>query len=506
MKRVLRDGGTPVTVTNSGLEVWLYDEANLDSIRATNTPNHGFGGMPGGFDALTRDGVVVGYSLWQDDEINLAVHVGAPFTDKELAVSRWLSPQRAFLRLPSGRLCIESNDASRLGPENPTEKGAVVDVPAGDYGFTLYRVDDEALDRERLTWKGPQEVVVLTPGGNPRDAATDLLSFEHRRDNDWVGNYTVGGTSAEALAWFGDYWDTCIVNLDSAAIAKLGIEPGTYLRTTVPAAGIALVSVFAESWEDGRRLPAPDGIALDEYGYAALSPMAEWDGAEALFCRRDTTKTRIEDEQHNVWLPAVVEVLDAKPQAAPAAGESCVRTDLRTKGYFDASFLCFVLSDVLPGVDDLDELEIGDAIDRFDKKFAKMGLEPQGDVEWRYVAGAQQVEIGCRFYTGLPNAFVTILAREGSFEVFFLTELEDGTWVVTGLADEIARRIMTKGPDGLPRQNPRVRLENMDESLATIFKKHKTSLKKAKTASAPASLDEAVASWERFVGVAFGPL
>jgi hypothetical protein len=85
--------------------------------------------MPYGFNELTRQGLVVGNSLQQDDDFEIAIHVGEPLTEDELAVARWLEPQTAFLRLPSGRLCVESNDASRIGPEQPTEQGARLDVP-----------------------------------------------------------------------------------------------------------------------------------------------------------------------------------------------------------------------------------------------------------------------------------------------------------------------------------------------------------------------------------------
>ena len=502
----VRDGGTRVTVQNSGLEVWLYDDANLGTIQATNTPDLYLGGMPAGFEGLTQDGLVVGYSLCQDDEINLAVYVGEPFTDEELSVARWLEPQFAFLRLPSGRLCVESNDASRIGSDEPGETGAVVEVPAGEYALTLYRVDHEALDRERIEWSGPQEIVVLTAGGHPEQAAGDLLPFEPRRDTTWVGRYSIHGRSAEALAWFGDSWDTCVVNIDSEAAGPLGLAPGAYIRTTVPAAGISLVSVFGNSWDEAKRLPPPAGLELDEYGYAAFCTFSDWDGAEALFLRRDSTKARVEDEHQTIWLAASVVVLDVEPKAQIPAGASGTQTDLRTKTWFDSGFLCMVLSEVLPGVDDLEELELGDALDRFDKRFAKIGLEPQGDVAWTLRVGANEIEAVCRFYTGLPNAFAAILAREGSFEVFFVSELENGTWIVTGLVDEIETRIRSKGPDGLFRPNPRVRLESMDESLSKIHKAHASSLKKAKPVAAPVHLDEAVAAWERFVAVAFGPL
>jgi hypothetical protein len=274
------------TVSNSGLEVWLYDDANRAAIR--KYANEGHGGAPGRYDELAQQGLVVGYSLQQDDELNVSVYVGAPFTEEELSAGRWLEPQTAFLRLPSGKLCIESNDASRIGPESPGEKGALTSVPPGNYKLTLYRVDHEALFREEREWSGPQEIIVLSPGGSEADAVDDLIPFESRRDTNWVGKYTITGKHAEVLVWFSDYWDTFTVNLDAAAIAQMGLASGMFIRTHVPAAGLTLVSAFAESWEAAQRVGLPDGLAVDEFGYAALLQMAEWDGAQAMFCRRET--------------------------------------------------------------------------------------------------------------------------------------------------------------------------------------------------------------------------
>jgi hypothetical protein len=143
-------------IPNSGREVWLYDEGNRDRIQMPDGADEGLGGIPPRFEAQTSRGLVVGYSLLHDDELR---------SDTELAVARWLEPQHALLHLPSGKLCVESNDASRIGPEEPTETGATVDVPSGSYRLTLYRIDHAALDREWLEWQGAQEIIVLTPGG-----------------------------------------------------------------------------------------------------------------------------------------------------------------------------------------------------------------------------------------------------------------------------------------------------------------------------------------------------
>lgn len=514
----LRSGGTRLAVRNSGLEVWLYDDANHGTIRAaagaaepgqvggaagTVSIDAGFGGMPAKFQDLTLQGMVVGYSLSQDDDLDIEVHVGPPLTEDEMSVPRFLEPQTAFLRLPSGRLCVESNDASRIGPEQPTETGSPISVPPGDYRVTLYRIDHEALDREGLTWRGPEEVIVLSPGGTTADAADFLLPFQERRDTDWVGRYKIDGNRAEGLVWFGDQWDTFVLNLDSAAATKLSLVPGSYLRTQVPAVGITLISGFAKSWDDAMRLPRPAGIELPEYGYAALQEMGDWNGAEALFCRREKTTTRVKDKHHCVWTPAVIEVLDVKPEEE--GGRVFGATELGARTWFDSDFLAMVLSEVIPEAAKLDELPLPKALDILNRRLAKMGLAPEGDVTWQERIKLQRVETSARLYAGLPDTFAAILAGDGSFELIFLSELDDGTWVLTGLADEMERRIMRKGPTGLPVPHPRVRFETMDESLAKILAAHKKAVRASKRnpVAAPKTLDQCLAAFGRFLTVAF---
>lgn len=503
----VREGGAQLSLYNSGNEVWLYDDANADAIRASGSLNFLDGSASEPFESLTKRGLIVGYSLEQDDELEIAVYVGDPLTDAELSASRWLEPQTAFLRLPSGRLCIEPNDSLRVGAETPTETGGLVEVAPGDYRMTLHRVDREALFRERRDWKGPQEVIVLTPGGTPADAVEDLLPFESRRDTTWQGKYEITGNRATALAWFNDYWDTCVLNLDSAAAAKLSLGPGSYIRTHVPAAGVTLISAFGTSWKDAARSRPPTGVPLDEYGYAAFSPMAEWDGAEALFCRREKAATRVEDEHHAVWIPATVEVLDPAeyPPAAPQPKVGAfTSTDLAAKGYFEHGFLPLILSDVLPGAEDLDDLMLPDALVMFDTTLAKSGLIPQGDLEWEEQRLDGPSERAGRVYTGMPDAFVAIMASDASIDVLVISELEDGRWIVTGLADDFESRVLSARNRGV--SNEGVEVESIDEALKTIFSAHKKSLRgaKAKPVAAPTNIGDAAAILQRFLEASFG--
>jgi hypothetical protein len=501
---LLRRAGRRLHLRNSGLEVWLYDDASREHICAGNAATELPTGMPARFDELTREGLIVGYSLEQDDDLDVEVHIGEPLTERELAKGRWLAPQTAFLRLPSGRLCVESNDASRVGSGQPTEQGGAVEVPPGDYRLALYRADHEALSREHLTWHGPQEVIVLTPGGNRGDAAVDLLPFEHKRDMSWVGKYQVRGKRAEALAWFPDYWDTFVLNLDAAAAQQLSLAPGMYLRTEVRALAITLISVYAASWADARRLPPPAGVPLHEYGLAALSPMGEWNGAQALYCRRERTKTRIEDEHHNIWVPAVVEVLDARPLPR-AAGRSLAPSDLAEKEYFDPGFLALIWSDLLPEAGDADEFPLAKALKALGRHLKKLGLAPLGDWEWSELINGQPVESCGRLYAGPGHTVALVFAQNGICELLFINGFGDGRWTITGLADDfehLVAQARTRGAD-----NAGLAIQSMDEAVGTIAAAHRKAVAqvKAQPVAAPASAEEGAVFLERFLTGAFGP-
>jgi hypothetical protein len=501
-KKPVRDGGNYVTVQNSGLEVWIYDDANRAEIAKARSGDEGAGGMPPDFEAKTREGLIVGYSLMQDDDVGVEVHVGKPFTEKELSVARWLEPQVAFLRVPSGKLCVESNDASRVGPEEPGQTGATVTVPKGDYRLTLYRVDYEALSREELEWKGAQEIILLTPGGSASEAPPYLLPYEERRDLTWVGKYTINGKKADAMIWFPDRWDTFVVNLDSAAIARLGLKPGAYLRTTVPATGLTLVTTFAANWEDARRLPPPDGVDVTEFGYASLSPLQEWNGAEALFCRRDDGKTIVEDKNITVWLPGTVEVLDAKPRQTKETTRRFVDAKLKDKAYFDPGFLGLILSDVLPGVGDLDELLLPDAVARLDKAFDDFILIPLVDVSWEEEApDDQRVELTARLYTGRDDCFAMVMAQEANIHIAFMTERADGQWILTGLLDDLERAI--RNAESRRPAGAKTTVTCVDADMRETFEAHREAIKGVEIKNAPTTRAGVEGALQRFLATAF---
>jgi hypothetical protein len=482
----LRPGATRVEVFNSGLEAWIYDEANAKAIVSN-------GLWRTLVDGGSTDGKLVGYGLRQDDSLCIDVIVGPALTAKELSAACWLEPQHALLRAPSGKLAVESNDSCRVAEEaeDRTDKGGRVDVPAGNYRLTLYRLDYEALAREEKTWNGAQQVIVLTPGGKAKDDARGLLPFKQAADPSWVGKVTISGSTARGLVWFEDYWDTYFANLDSASVQKLGLAPGLYLQTTVPATGHVLVTAFAKDWKEGAKLKPPPGSKLPEFGYGSLTTPQRWGNYEALFCRRAKAAKVVEDKHQTVWHEAIFEVLDAKP-AAPAkknaekglfAGVAGVyeRAVMIDKDYFqdDELALCMKLDGRVAGVVFDESLPLDQAVSKLDAAMSALGLNLVGDFSFELPANDEPREFSVRAWGGPSDLFAAAWASLDSFEVFFYSRLASGQWLLTGTIDE-------DDAERISAARPRIRMQGKDEvSLKELLALHRTRLKASKETAEP---------------------
>lgn len=502
--RLRRGRAFRVEVHNSGLEVWLYDDENAPAIRTRGLWNKLIAGEP-------TDGFIVGYGLRQDDGLHIEVLVGEPLNSQELSVSRWLEPQTALLRLPSGRLAVESNDSCRVGEEEVDEPGALIEVPRGDYRLTLYRTDHEALDREAISWTGPHEVVVLTPGGTTADDIAGLLPFQAQRDTSWVGQVVVDGATARGLVWFDDYWDTCFANLNAETAARMGLVTGKYLRTTVPAANISLVTVLTPSWAEGPKFPPPEGGPWPEFGFGSFTNPVAWHGAEALFCRRVNTVTAIGEKQKKLWLDAIFEVLDLEPAAPPsrirgpllldAGARAYWRANLAERGYYadDPLTLSMKLDGRVTGISFDEPVGLAEAVLHIDGDLAALGLDPIGDFSFDLPRGQERVEFTVRAYGGLEILFAAVWASSESFEIFFFSRAEE-RWIMTGTIDEDDAARITAA-------RPRISMAGLDDApLADLLKAHHdhVALNGAEASGAPGSLEELILSYDDYLGAALG--
>lgn len=501
---LVRAGEHRVKVFNSGLEVWLYDEDHLATLRQAQPLSDDTSQTS--LETLIGSGLLLGYGLRQDDALDILVIAGGGLTEQELAAAEWLEPRTAFLSLPSGRLCIESNDAARFRSDAPTDPGARVEIPAGDYRVTLHRVDHEALSRRGREWVGPAEVVVLTAGGTAADAAPGVLPYEPRRSLDWVGRYGVDGATASCLVWFDNYWDTFKINLDSAGAAALGLTPGGYVRLDVDTPALSFVVAFGATWTDGANIPPPVGADLPEFGYGAMARLGEWGGADALVCRRVQTTTVVDDEHQKQWLPARLTRMEvqARGLSRSARDDALFSSEVRSYApanagefsFFPPGMLGFVLSDLLPGADDEEEFSFEDALAGFDVALAAHGFRPLGDFTYDEVGHFGNTPYACRAYGGHSLCSAVIRACEGSFEVFFLSSSRDGRWVVTGLIDQI---------EPLLRARPDVfDAEAQDDEVGAVLEGHLDRLSDLErdVESPPADLGALLETYEHFLAAA----
>jgi hypothetical protein len=316
MARALRADARYAEVFNSGMEVWLYDAAHREKLKASGAFETELetAELEKRMREFAKEGLIMAYQLMQDDSLSVAVAVGEPLSDRELGAARWLAPQKAFVRLPSGRLVIESNDALTLRSEEPADKGAELAVPPGDYLATLYRIDHDALEADELEWHGPNEFIVLTPGAaaKPVDGQPAFLPWEPRGPGEATWKVEPGSYEGQALVHDAD--TTISVALDVAGGERFGLVDGALAKLTVPGLGIECVLVHLvgdpkkyEFFARQEELKPPPAHAGGDWAHCWFQP-----GMARLFCMRRAAKKRVPKKQHETWHPATMRLLEAR--------------------------------------------------------------------------------------------------------------------------------------------------------------------------------------------------
>jgi hypothetical protein len=331
--RGIRPGAKLLDVYNEGLLVYVFDQANLLALTASGADfQDGFSEEESEVDPklreLARDGLFLAYELDQDDGVAVEVVVGPPLTKKELAVGRWHKPQRAFLRLPSGKLRVHTPNTLPIH-EDPTDKPGRAAVPPGEYVVTLYRIDwdelrndgivtDDEDEEEERCWEGPQEVIVLTPAANakPIRGAKSYLRFPQKSTAVWKGKYEIGGKTFRGKAMFPFWWENFFVNIDRPAAKALGLAPGMSFRVEVADFVIDAVYVGEAKPLEMMHTAWAKPLAGDqpEFG-VAYRPTHDQDGLHALNVLRvvSTRPFRI----HERWIPATVTLLPERYEIPP---------------------------------------------------------------------------------------------------------------------------------------------------------------------------------------------
>ncbi len=242
-----REDATRVEIDEDECMVFLYDEENGPAITASQPTVLGFGGEDTSeeeedrkLEMLARGRLLVCYGLYQDSGTQLEVALGPPLADPELAGASWLTPQVSALSLPSGRLCVDAGRS--LGPEQEEARGAVMEVPPGEYVLTLHRLDQDALIRDEPDpWPEVMEVVTLTPTDPAAPVeARAVLYYQPLQVGNRAGDYTIDGDVFCGQAMFLDWDETLMVNMDRAAAEQLGVGHGARLRVELKRPGLQI--------------------------------------------------------------------------------------------------------------------------------------------------------------------------------------------------------------------------------------------------------------------------
>lgn len=177
MQTAIRDGERRISLVNSGRRVWLFDDSHRELIQRSGAMYFGAPGADVRFRAVAKDGLLLGYDIDREEDLDLSVMVGPPLRDQELEHGRWFEPQHGWLRLPSGVFCINSDDTVLAEIWRAGESGVRIDVSPGNYLVSVYRINHRAYAREGRVWRGPHEVVVLTRGGTSLNGVPFVLPF-----------------------------------------------------------------------------------------------------------------------------------------------------------------------------------------------------------------------------------------------------------------------------------------------------------------------------------------
>jgi hypothetical protein len=312
---------TRVKVFNSGLDVWLYDRSFRTKLKASGAfeTDADAGVSEAAVRGFVRKGLVMGYGLMQDDGLDIAVGVRAPLTVEERGSIPWRRPQQGFLRLPTGRLVIESNDALTIRTPKPTDPGAEVKVPPGDYLVTLHRVDWDVFAEDEIEWEGPSEYITLTGGSKARPV----------RGQPAVLPWEAPEAGADALAWeiadgayqgaviFDDDLMAMRIAIDEKGVSRLGLQDKWVGLLSVPAIGFECAVVWVRGdrrqgayYDRLERLGPPAACAGKEWAICNLQ--TETPGDQTLFCLRRDATVKIPRRSRGSWHRATMQVLEAR--------------------------------------------------------------------------------------------------------------------------------------------------------------------------------------------------
>jgi hypothetical protein len=257
-KAPARPGAQRLSVYNEGLCGYVHDEAHDADIRAllrsgtygdvSNTTFFDNLSIPAFGAVAAKRGFAFAFELDQDDGIDIDVLVGPPLTAEQLADAHWMPPQLTWLRLPSGRLRVDSPNTMPLDPDPGEDPGGVATVPPGDYQVSLYRLDWAAMHRAGVdeTYNGPGHIVLLTPLDGPPSppVSSAILPFPDTVIEGPTA-WTIDGAQFKAQVFCDFWWEPLYLNLDRAAVKQLGLAPGQLFEVSWEKPKLVITAAYA---------------------------------------------------------------------------------------------------------------------------------------------------------------------------------------------------------------------------------------------------------------------
>jgi hypothetical protein len=177
-KKWLRRSSVSFALQNDSNVVYLYDESNRRAINEGEFGRLGpdaFTQAPEVLEDLAHQGMLQVIDVEKGALLRGEIASGPAPKREELKAFRWRKRQVGLIRLPTGKLCMETANSQRIGPEDyqtGEDEGLVLRVAPGEYTLTWYEVAYEALSDEQINeGTGPRNFVTLTPRGQTPKSA-----------------------------------------------------------------------------------------------------------------------------------------------------------------------------------------------------------------------------------------------------------------------------------------------------------------------------------------------
>lgn len=322
----IRSGSKRLSIDNESLIVFLYDESHSATLAESGADfESGYAETDSetepALKKLAKNSVLFAYELRQDDAVELEVIVGQPLSRSELSQGLWMKPQRGHLILPTGKLRIDTGLTLPMNQsgEQPDEEPGRVMLSPGIWMCTLYRLDWDAMMQRGVVstpeaWNGPNEVVVLTPLAQGESPKANRPLYRYQRSGEsWKGAYHFEGSTFVGKVMAPDPLLGFSINVDAAALDRLGIQQGNLVRIEVES--LVIDVVYAGESDVGKIRILPSVNRPSEFGVMirlANSP----DIDQRLYVERHFRKVPV--SAVGKWIPARLTVLETTFPLAPS--------------------------------------------------------------------------------------------------------------------------------------------------------------------------------------------